>query len=109
MNAQARAPWDGARASYEKQMEAIARSLPVFETVDKIRGLGAKGLAIIVGEAGIPLGDYLTCSGLWKRMGLAVINGERQRKKANEAEAAEHGYSPERRAQIWSIVGSVSV
>jgi hypothetical protein len=102
-NAQSRAGWDDQRKTAETEMERLAKQLPVWPFVETVKGLGAKGLAVIVGEAGIPLGDYRTISGLWKRMGLAVINGERQRKKANVEEAAEHGYSPGRRAEIWAF------
>lgn len=102
-NMLARQPWDDERKKVERQMEQLARQLPVWTFVEGIKGLGAKGLAIIVGEAGIPIGDYRTVSGLWKRMGLAVINGERQRKKSDPGEAAEHGYSPKRRAEVWAL------
>ena len=102
-NIAARAPWDAKRKQVEADMERLAKLLPVWPWVQSVRGLGAKGFAIIVGEAGIPIGDYRTVSGLWKRMGLAVIGGERQRKKADREQAAAHGYSPKRRAEVWAV------
>lgn len=102
-SAQARAVWDQQRDNAEREMQRLAKLLPIWPFVEQVRGLGAKGLAIIVGEAGIPLGDYRTLSGLWKRMGLAVIAGERQQRKKEKEAAAEHGYSPGRRSQVWAV------
>ena len=102
-NASARAPWDDQRAVHEKEMEMLAKLLPVYPFVESVRGLGAKGFAIIVAEAGIPIGEYRTVSGLWKRLGLAVIGGECQRRKRDKDAAAAHGYSPARRAQVWAV------
>ena len=59
---------------------------------------------MIIGEAG-DLSNYGTVSRLWKRLGLAVINGERQRKKTSAEDAIAHGYNPRRRAEVWSCVG----
>ena len=98
-SAQARRPWDDQRARCEKDMERLAKLLPVYPFVASVRGLGAKGFAIIVAEAGLPIGEYRTVSGLWKRLGLAVIGGECQRRKRDKDAAAAHGYSPARRAR----------
>ena len=102
-SAATRAQWDTLRAEAEKEMRRLATQLPVYAFAKGVKGFGDLGLAVICAEAGIPLGDYRTVSGLWKRMGLAVINGERQRRKTDRAAAAEHGYSPMRRAEVWSI------
>lgn len=102
-NAAARSSFDDNRAAAEKALRKLAMTLPVYAWVkENARGLGELGLAVIVAEAGIPIGEYRTVSGLWKRLGLAVINGERQRRVANKEMAVEHGYSPSRRAQIWA-------
>lgn len=103
LSAASRKLWDDRRAEVEKKMARLAEQLPVFPFVQSVRGLGAKGFAVLVGEAGIPIGDYRTVSGLWKRLGLAVINGERQRKKSGAEDAAAHGYSPTRRSEVWAI------
>jgi hypothetical protein len=39
---------------------------------------------------------------VWKRMGMAVIDGGRQRRVAGDA-ALLHGYSPARRSIMWNI------
>ena len=102
--AAARVPLANARRRVENEMKKCARALPVWKWAEGIDGLGELGLAVIVGETG-DLALYATPSRVWKRLGLAVINGERQRKKATAEEAAAHGYSPRRRAEIWSCVG----
>lgn len=101
-SAASRDPWTDMRRNAEKRMAELARQLPVHGWAKAIKGFGDLSLGIVVAEARIPIGDYHTVSGLWKRMGLAVINGERQRKKTNKADAALHGYSPVRRAEMWA-------
>lgn len=94
------------REKFEKHIFKIMKALPTYEWAKSIHGFGPIGFASIIGEAGA-VGEYKSVSALWKRMGLAVINGERQRKKANLDEAIEHGYSPQRRAVIWNIGGGL--
>jgi len=69
----ARLPFEACRKAIEKKMEALAKSLPVWSWVEGVRGLGAMGLGIIVGEAG-DLGKYSNPAKLWKRFGLAPID-----------------------------------
>lgn len=89
-----------------KLMEKLAKELPAWETFGTgIRGFGAGSLAVIVGEAG-DLSNYSSHSKLWKRMGLAVMDGIRQGGLAKGAGAEawiEHGYSPSRRSRMWNI------
>jgi hypothetical protein len=101
-SAASRAVWDLQRQEAEKLMEKLAKSLPIWEWTEKVRGLGAKGLAIIIGEAGIPIGEYRTVSGLWMRLGLAVINGQAQGRRGGEL-ALQHRFSPARRAEVWAV------
>jgi len=89
------------RADCEKQMTKMAKELPVWPWVESVRGFGALSLAGVVGEAG-DLSNYATVSRLWKRMGLAVIGGERQRKVTTD-KALEMGYSPQRRSLVWNL------
>lgn len=91
----------------EKRLEKLAAQLPVAEWVRGVRGFGIGSLAAIVGEAG-DLSKYPTVAGVWKRMGLAVINGERQRKCADADKAVIHGYSPDRRSIVWNMAESVA-
>ncbi|MGJ4804448.1 hypothetical protein [Luteimonas sp. SDU82] len=94
-----------ARKHLEREMERDVRMLPIWPRVAATRGLGALGLASIVGEAG-DLSNYSSHSKLWKRLGLAVIGGERQR-RVQGAAAIAHGYSPSRRAIVWQVGSSL--
>lgn len=103
VSAASRDLWDKRRAEVERDMEKLAQELPAWASFAKgVRGLGPKGFGIICAEASIPIGEYRTISGLWKRLGLAVISGERQQRKRGAA-AIEHGYSPRRRSEVWAV------
>ena len=102
------------RKKIEKEMERDVRKLPVYPWVKSVKGLGDLSFAAIVGATTNPepgtwairtISDYATVSRLWKRLGLAVIGGERQRRKTGDV-ALEHGYSPERRAVVWVLADS---
>ena len=90
------------RRETEKKMMEAASSLPGFRLTAEIRGFGAKSFAAIVGEAG-DIGGYASPAKLWKRMGLAVINGKSQRKTKNAEEAELMGYAPRRRSEMFVI------
>lgn len=109
-NRDSRATWDALRVSAETEMRRLAKTLPagVVAFADDVRGFGMLNLAVVVAEAGIPVGDYRTVSGLWKRLGLAVFDGRRQRCVKDKADATRQGYSPRRRSEVY-VVGSVSV
>lgn len=89
------------RAAYEKKLAKLVRDLPAYEFVKNTYGVGDLGFAGIVGECG-DIGSYKSVSAVWKRLGLAVISGERQRKKAGD-EALLHGYNPSRRSVMWNV------
>lgn len=93
------------RRKLERQMVKLAKHLPAYAFVESVNGFGAMGFAQIVGEAG-DLSNYANPGKLWKRMGLAVINGKSQRRVAG-AEALEHGYSPIRRSIMYCIGDSM--
>jgi hypothetical protein len=93
------------RKQLEKTLLAKAKSLPTAAWVAEQTGFGMLNFALIVGEAG-DLSNYDNPAKLWKRMGLAVINGGRQRLVAGDA-ALEHGYNPERRAVAWNLGGTL--
>jgi hypothetical protein len=86
----------------EREMIKIARQLPVYAWVKTVKGFGEKNLACLVAETG-DLSNYANPSKVWKRMGLAVIRGERQRKTTDADLAIEMGYSPERRAIVFVL------
>lgn len=95
---EAKARFEAEREAIDKALAKMAKTLPVWKAwAEGVKGLGALRLAVIVGECG-DIGSYRNPSCLWKRMGLAVIAGGRQRMVANAADALDHGYNPERRA-----------
>lgn len=98
-NAAGRKQWDEQRADTERKMESLARILPIWPFAKGVRGLGELGVAVLVGEAGIPLGDYRTVSGLWSRLGEASHNGMCQQRMIRELP-----YQQERHGQIWSFL-----
>jgi hypothetical protein len=102
----ARAVLEPERARVEKELERLAKHLPIWKWVEGIRGVGPGSLAAIVGECG-DVGSYKSVSAVWKRMGLAVFGGERQRRKSDAEAAAIHGYSPSRRSVMWNIGGGL--
>lgn len=99
---QARTPLEAARKAQEKELARLAKGLPIAHVVDGIRGLNHNSLAAIVGECG-DLSAYRDHSAVWKRCGLAVIDGKRQRRVSDAEDALEHGYSPTRRSVIWNV------
>ncbi len=99
-----RAPAEKMRKTIEADMRRLARQFPAWQSWGKdVRGFGELGFSVIVAEAG-DIGGYATVSRLWKRLGLAVINGERQQKKSDAELAAAHGYNPHRRAEMYAVI-----
>jgi hypothetical protein len=106
----ARKPFDEIEKKSLKEMERLAELLPVWQSFGAaVRGFGRGSLAVIVAEAG-DLANYSTKSKLWKRMGLAVMDGMRQghvakglSREDRSAAYIEHGYSPKRRSRVWNI------
>lgn len=94
-----------AKMKPEKTLQKLAKQLPVWSWVEGVNGFGALGLAQIVAETG-DLNNYANPAKLWKRLGLAVINGKSQRRVAG-AEALEQGYSPMRRSMMFVLGDSL--
>jgi hypothetical protein len=89
----------------EKAAAKIVEQLPVWAWVDlapAAKGFGAAGLSAIVGHCG-DLSKYATPAKVWKRMGVALVEGEIQQRKTDSALGMLHGYSPERRSALWNI------
>jgi hypothetical protein len=87
----------------ETEMRRLVSTLPAYAwSKDSARGVGDLGLARIIGCAPL-IGIYATPFKLWKRMGVAVMDGERQQRKSDRDEALMHGYAPRRRAELWSV------
>lgn len=95
------------RRERERQIAKIAKTLPVWGLwAEGVRGVGALGFGLLVGECHGILG--LDCgkpgvAKVWKRMGVAVILGDRQRKRIDPDLALLHGYSARRRSLLWVI------
>lgn len=110
----AREPFDSVEASATKQLEKLAKTLPVWPWVDAIKGFGAVGLATIVAEAG-DLSNYSNPAKLWKRMGVGLAKdggGQfvRQGGLSKSASAdlwTEHGYNRQRRSRMFVIGDSL--
>jgi len=97
--------YDDLEAVATRDMEQLARQLPVAEWTAGVRGLGMLGLAIIVGEAG-DLHRYDTPAKLWTRMGVGMREGRRQGGLPKGAPAKEwiaEKYSPQRRSRLYTI------
>jgi hypothetical protein len=99
------------RDAYERDLEKMVVQLPIAAWQVKVRGFGEIGLAGIIGECG-DLSKYRTVQGVYMRMGVGVIDGERQRKIAGSSEekkalAIKHKYNPQRRAWLWNVAGSL--
>ena len=106
LSLKAKEPFETKERELLKDMEKLADTLPVWCTFgEPIRGFGRGSLAVIVAEAG-DLSNYADHSKLWKRMGLAVMDGVRQGglpKGASKEDWIAHGYSPMRRSRMWNI------
>jgi len=111
-----RAPFLKLEEIAEKEMERLAAQLPVWDGFGRdIKGFGLVSLAVLVGDTtsdwAPTLGEYKTKGGLWKRLGIATVDGIRQgglRKSATAEEWVAHGYSAARRARIW-VIGDVLI
>lgn len=105
-NEQACAPFVAMEKEKVKAIEKMVKALPIWtEWAEPIIGLGAKGLGILIGEAG-DIGSYRTEAALWKRMGVGVIDGVAQGKLGARAGAdlwIAHGYNKKRRSALFTI------
>lgn len=100
---QCHATLTAAKKEPERQIVAMAKQLPIAPWVETVRGLGWLSAAQIVAEAGDP-GNYSSVAKLWKRFGVALVNGERQRNCLDKDKAIAFGYSARRRA-VLSVIG----
>lgn len=89
------------RLLIEAQLEKDVLALPIWPRVKATPGLGFLGIALLIGATG-NLGKYPTHSKVWKRLGLAVIDGRSQR-RISGVEGIKQGFSPKRRSAIWIL------
>jgi hypothetical protein len=90
------------RKTVEKRLLKLAAQLPIADFILGLRGVGLLSLAGIIGEAG-DLSVYNGPAKLWKRMGVGIVDGGRQRRLLDKEAALRHGYSPSRRSHMWNI------
>jgi hypothetical protein len=104
----ATAPVKAERRAVERQIVKLAKELPVWPWVDGVRGVGALGLGLIVGEAE-DLSRYANPGKLWKRLGMAVMDdGKAQRRIATTEGGLAAGYSPRRRS-LMHVIGEALI
>lgn len=89
------------RLLIEAQLEKDVHALPIWPRVKATNGLGFLGIALLIGATG-DLRKYSNYSKVWKRLGLAVIDGRCQRKVPGP-EAIRQGFSPNRRSTVWNL------
>lgn len=105
----ARKPIQQYRGLLERQMEKLAKTLPIWPWWSKFPGLGALGLAQVIAESG-PRGPwgYSTPAPFWKRFGLGLVDGKIQQKVKGKDEASrvlaiKMGYCGRRNSEAWNI------
>ncbi|MCD1264019.1 MULTISPECIES: hypothetical protein [Shinella] len=110
---------DDQQSAYEKELVRDVKRLPIYAWAKAIKGFGDLSLACIIGEASgyrndtgefYSVGDFKSVSALWKRMGLAVLNGHRQGNPGKGASADDwiaEGYSKTKRSVMWNIGNSL--
>ncbi len=96
-------PLEEFRHRHELVLNRLGKRLPIAHLADTIRGINHGTLARMVAEIGDFTAYEKGIAGIWKRAGLAVIDGERQRKKSEADAALRHGYAPHRHAVFWNV------
>ncbi len=97
-------PLENQRAAYEKELVKLVKQLPAYEFVKNTKGFGDLSFACIVGETG-DFAKYSNPAKLWKRLGLAVLDGKRQGNPGDKPTAEDwirHGYNKARRSVVWN-------
>ena len=84
-----------------KEIEKLAKSLPAFGFVATAPGFGTASFAAVIAECG-DLSNYANPAKVWKRMGLAVVDGKAQR-RVTGIDGITMGFSPARRSLMWNI------
>ena len=99
------------RKAIEKDLKKTAKQLPTYDWAMSVRGFGELNFVALIGECCVMeedktmrgIGDYRSVAALWKRMGVALVNGERQRRIADAELAILHGYNPSRRSVLFNV------
>lgn len=100
------------RKVMEKDLKKTAKQIPTYEWAMSVRGFGELNFVAILGECCVMeedgtmrgIGDYRSVDAVWKRMGVGLVNGERQRRVANNPELAIlHAYNAPRRSVLFNV------
>jgi hypothetical protein len=89
----------------ERQMEKLAKKLPVWSWASEVKGFGPLSLAVIIAETG-DLSNYSNPGKVWKRMGVAPYKGKaaktwRSSGGLTAQEWVDFGYKPARRSELY--------
>ena len=100
---QAIQPFEDQKPALEKEMERLAKLLPVAAWVGELdqKGFGFLNLAIIIGEAG-DLAGYANPGKLWKRFGCAPIEHDGKLLMPSTWRAGKSGKLPK---EVWEAAG----
>ena len=102
------APLQKRRAEIEKEMEKLAKQLPIYAYAKAVKGFGDLALAVLVGESG-DFSIYSSDDKLSKRLGLAPHEGKaystwRKEGGLTAEDWIEAGYNPRRRAEVHACI-----
>lgn len=112
---EAQEPLERWRSLHEKTLTQAVKTLPIYGWAKGVSGLGDVSLAGLIGEcSGLnfetgewwSIGQMKSVSAVWKRLGLAVMNGVRQGDATaglSKSDWVEHGYVKTRRSVVWNI------
>jgi hypothetical protein len=88
----------GYRNATARRIETLVKQLPVYPWAVAVKGTGPMNLGLIIGELGDP-SVYANPAKVWKRMGLAVVDGAAHRRK----KGVLTDYSPVRRTIMHNL------
>ena len=92
------------RMTVETRLKNLVKQLPVWPWIESVRGLGPLSAGQIIGCAG-DLNRFANPAKLWVMMSIGIVDGQVQRRVANNPKLAiRMRFSPTRRA-IMAVIG----
>lgn len=91
------------KLAFERDIAKLAKQLPVWGWVEKVRGFGANNLGQLIGQTG-DLDGYANPAKVWKRMGLAVDEDGKAQRRVSGPAGIMQGFAPQRRA-LMHVIG----
>jgi len=108
VSAASRPAWTNLRKTIEAETERLAELLPGQAFIKSVAGFGPLGYGVLQGWCTDPIGEYRTVSGLWKRLGVAVIDGHRQKgiagKRKDDEEARKLFFPAKARGDVYTFL-----